>query len=108
MKSRPFSQMEEKYIKRAAGKVPVLVMSEQLGCEVRKVRDFCGTRKIATKVPTEILRQHYPEVLKERRCRKASPKLSESLETTKIWSQEFGVSKKLAEFDRLLNAARYA
>jgi len=59
-------------------------------------------------VPTEILRQHYPEVLKERRCRKASPKLSESLETIKIWSQEFGVSKKLAEFDRLLNAARYA
>lgn len=108
MKSRPFTKLEEDYIRRSVGKVPVAIISEQLQCGVRKVRSFCGTRNIATKVPAEILRQHYPEVLKKRRYREATSTSLRGGKATKICSQDFGMSKKIAEFDRLLKAVRSA
>lgn len=63
MKSKPFTDLERAYIRRVAGRVPVAFISSHLGREIRSIRDFCVSRKIATKVPTSIMKKYWAEYL---------------------------------------------
>lgn len=63
MKSKPFSELEIAYIRRVAGRVPMVFISSHLGRDVRSVRDFCFRKKVATRVPVNVLRKHWPDFL---------------------------------------------
>lgn len=58
---RPYTEKEQQYIERVAGKVPVQVIAMQLNRSISGIRQWANTHNIKLRVPHAIMVKHWRE-----------------------------------------------
>ncbi|HAI51392.1 MAG TPA: hypothetical protein DCM53_20055 [Enterobacteriaceae bacterium] len=58
---KPYTKRETDYIRRVAGKVPVIVMAEALNRTPNAIRQYGWANKIDLRVPRSVMLKHWPE-----------------------------------------------
>lgn len=61
--NKVYSQLEQDYIRRVAGRVPILIIARQLKRTPNGVRQWAQQHGVKLRVPYRILLKHWPECI---------------------------------------------